>query len=347
MGIQPTVLCRKQAKSNPGGQEVGDCWIPGFNKVQVHFYKPSRFMSYLLPPQKDDIDLKNIFKESKCDLVHAHSPETAYYSHKLGLPTVFDDWEYWLEHANYMREYPLQPLRKKIMHSKPRQLYHIALGYYKRKRNRAVVKKLLKKVPVIVTNSFIEQKYRELGAKEIVWVPNVPLTYEKDYAFADKRQKFDRITTCYIGNMTMDESNLLRNTLGVRDLWRREDIGDLYVFEGKNYSPHLEIMRKVMECNFNLLFWRPLPAHRYYLQNKAFLASVVGVPTIITSTFAATINLLGDYALPANSLNEIPGIIKNYDYSKKYSLNPAHLWEFYEPKIKKVYESLLSGKKFE
>jgi hypothetical protein len=343
MGVEPIVLCRRRVNNAPVNQGVDDCWVPDFEKIEVYYYDSSRFMSYLWSPLKDDIGLKKLFKENKCDLVHAHSPETAYYAYKLGLPTIFDDWEYWLEHANYMREYPSQPLRTKLRHSSPRQIYHLALGYYKRKRNTAVVKKLIKQVPLIVTNSIIEQKYRELGAKDICWVPNVPTNYEKEYASAAKRKKMDKITTCYIGNITMDEKNLLRNTLGVRDLWNREEMGDLYVFEGKNYSPHLEVMRKVMECTFNLLFWRPLPVHRYYLQNKAFLASVVGVPTIISSSLEATINLLGDFALPVNCKEDIPKVIKNYDYSTKYAQNPAHIWEYYQPKIKKVYENALSG----
>jgi hypothetical protein len=76
---------------------------------------------------------------------------------------------------------------------------------------------------------------------------------------------------------------------------------------------------------------------------KAFLASVVGVPTIISSSLKATVNLLGDYALPVRSLSEIPEVIRNYDYSRKYTLNNTHLWEFYEPKIKTAYENLLGS----
>jgi hypothetical protein len=64
----------------------------------------------------------------------------------------------------------------------------------------------------------------------------------------------------------------------------------------------------------------------------------VGVPTIISSSLKATVRLLGEYALPVHSLEDIPKIIKTYDYSKKYRLNPAHLWEYYQPKIKAAYE---------
>ncbi len=343
MGIRPIVLCRISSRKEKTGYGASDIWLPNFDKSQTNYYKPSRLMSYLLPPLNDEIGLEKIYNKYKCDLVHAHSPETAYYSYKLGLPTIFDDWEYWLEHADYMWEYPLEPLLSRMKHvTKPRQIYYLALAFYKKKRIKKIVEELVQNIPLIVTNEELEQRYRELGASNIYSVPNVPMSYEREYALAVEKKKMDTITTCYIGNMTMDEKNFLRNTLGIRDLWNNQKIGKLYIFEGKNYVPHLEVLRKVRECHFNLLFWKPLPVHRFYLQNKAFLASVVGVPTIISSSLKATINLLGDFALPVNSLNEIPQIIKSHDYSREYSFNPAHLWEYHEAKIKAAYENVLN-----
>jgi hypothetical protein len=99
-------------------------------------------------------------------------------------------------------------------------------------------------------------------------------------------------------------------------------------------------LRLLRSFHFNLLFWKPIEVHKYYLQNKAFLASVVGVPTIVTSSLSATVNLLGEYALVVDQLEEIPTIIRNYDFSRKYSLREDHLWEFYESTIKKAYDKV-------
>jgi len=342
MGIQPIVFCRTLSQAERRIDAIHDIWIPDFSRIPIRYYKPSRLMTYLLPSIFDEIGLKSIYRKYNCDLVHAHSPDTAYYSYKLGLPTIFDDWEFWLEHLDYMTAHVSSSPEAKIKRDlKPRQIYHSALLYYKIRRVKNIVKDLIKHTSLIVTNKEVERKYREMGASSIYWIPNVPMRYEMEYALAVQKKKMDKITTCYIGNMTRDEKTFLRNTTGIRNLWCEEKLGGLYVFEGENRVPHLEVMRKVRECHFNLLFWKPLNIHRYYIQNKAFLASVVGVPTIISSSLKATVSLLGELALSVDSINEIPDIIRNYDYSKKYSFDPAHLWEYYESRIKRAYEDVL------
>ena len=329
MGIQPIIFVKKRAIEQ---WRAPSPWIPEMRKVPVEYYKRRRQVSYLLPTVYDQIGLRKIFQEYGCDLVHAHNIAAAYYSYRLGLPTLYDDWEYHYEYFDY---------KAKALGSGPRRAGSALLLYVRRKRAKKIVTELIRNLPVIVTNDEVEFRYRELGAKSVWCVPNVLLSYEKEYAFAVDVAKRDRITTCYAGNMSGDSGSILRNTSGVRKLWSEHDIGDLLVLEGKNYVPHLDVLRKLRECHFNLLYWKPLPVHRYFLQNKAFLASVVGVPTIISSSLKATIRLLGEYALPAHSLEDIPKVIETYDYSRKYYLNPAHIWEYYQPKIKVAYEEAL------
>jgi hypothetical protein len=335
MGIQPFVLCIKPDQNSKA--KNNGFVVPDADKVSIEYYKKSKLMFYSLPIIYDEIGLKKFFIENKCDLVHAHSPQTAYYSYKLGLPTVFDDWEYWLEFLNIFNG--VKSDSKVRMAVNPRSY----LLNTKRKKINKIVRDLIKNVPLIVTNEEVERKYRELGASSIVSVPNVPLKYERDYAFAVEKKKLDVTTTCYIASAGLDgdATNYLRNTGGIKELWEKENLGNLISFGGQNYVGHMELLRKIKECHFNLLFWKPLNEHRYYLQNKPFLASIVGVPTIISSSLKATIDLLGDYALPVNSINEIPELIRGYDYSKKYALNPAHLWEYYESRIKTAYEDTL------
>lgn len=333
MGFQPVIFARKEYRHNFKNKlENLHLWIPGIKKVPIEYYEGNRQLSYLLPSIYDKIGLKSVFKKYRCDLVHAHDVGPAYYSYRFGLPTLYDDWEYHYEYFDY------QP---KVLVARPGQCMHALLLEVARKRVKKIVRNLLRNLSVLVTNEEVEFRYRELGATSIRWVPNVPLSYEREYAFAVNVAKRDKITTCYIGSMSEDERTVLRNTFGVRKLWSEHDIGNLLVFEGKNYVPHLDVLRKIRECHFNLLYWKPLHAHRYYLQNKAFLASVVGVPTIISSSLKATIRLLGEYALPVNSLEDIPKIIKTHNYSRKYRLTPAHLLEYYQSKIKAAYEEAL------
>lgn len=331
MGMQPVILVKKEEYLiRKTGEKPPSPWIPDMKKVPVEYFEPNRSLSFLLPSFSDQIGLKKVFKKYRCDLVHAHGLVCAYYSYRTGLPTLFDDWEYFYEHYDYL------PILLS-MRVRPASFF----SYIRKIRAKKIVSELLRNLPVIVTNYEVELRYRELGATSIWWIPNVPLSYEREYAFAVNVKKRDRITTCYIGSMSKDESSILRNTSGVRRLWSENDIGDLWVFEGKNRVPHLDVLRKLRECHFNLLYWKPLPVHRYFIQNKAFLASAVGIPTIISSSLKATIRLLGEYALPVHSLEDILKVIKTHNYSRKYCLDPAHIWEFYQPKIIAAYEKTL------
>ena len=321
MDIQPVVFCREGTKY----ERKLTPWIPGMEKVPVEHYPRCRRLAYLFPAFSYKVQLKKIFNKHECDLVHAHNLAAAYYSYRQGLPTVFDDWEYHFEYFDHG-----------IV---PEGVASRFLCYVRRKRAKRLVLELIRNVPVIVTNAEVERRYRDLGATSIWWVPNVPLSFERKYAFAVDVEKREAITTCYIGNMTVDSKKKMRNTAGVRELWAKNDLGNLFVLEGENYLPHLEVLRVARECHFNLLFWKPLDVHKYYLQNKAFLASIVGVPTIISSSLKTTIELLGEYAIPVDTLKEIPEAIENH-LSKKYTLNPAHLWEYYGERIKDAYESV-------
>lgn len=222
MGIQPVVLCKR--RGTHGQEESPNPWIPDKDKVSVEYYKPNRQLSYLLPTLHDRIGLRKVFKEYKCDFVHAHNVFCAYYSHRLGLPTLFDDWEYY-EYFDY------HPPKTRITGAS--SAGSAFLAHLRRTRAKGIVRKLLQKLSIIVTNDLVESRYRELGAKRIWSVPNVPLSYEREYAFAANVKKRDRVTTCYVGSITRDEGTALRNTSGVRILWSEHDIGDLWYWKAK------------------------------------------------------------------------------------------------------------------
>ena len=138
--------------------------------------------------------------------------------------------------------------------------------------------------------------------------------------------------------MNIDNRMRLRNTSGLQELWKQNAMGELLVLEGENYVPHLEIYKILEFCHYNLLYWAPLNIHRYYLQNKPFLASVVGTPTIISDSLTATIELLGEFAIPVNSLEDVKEAVQSEQWKHKYSYpKPSHIFEHYSPKIKEAY----------
>jgi hypothetical protein len=314
-GIFPFLFTKETMRGNPYFVEK--------EKVPKKTFKISRKLAYLLSIRNDSVGLKKVFKDFDCDIVHAHGLECSYYSYKMGLPTVMDDWEFYYKYYNF------EPKQNPSIKS-------LALRFYRRRKAKSAVKELIKNVPVIVTNWNVQDFYENLGAKHVFVIPNVPLTVERDYAFKKEIDKVDTVTTAYIGNMTADNNTVLRNTSGISELWHKYDIGDLHIFEGENYVPHLDVLRILRKFHFNLLFWKPIPIHKYYLQNKAFLASVVGVPTIISDSLTATIDLLGEYALPVSRLEDIPEVIESYQ-ATDLPLYHEHLWEFYSSAMEKAY----------
>ena len=69
---------------------------------------------------------------------------------------------------------------------------------------------------------------------------------------------------------------------------------------------------------------------------QPFLASAVGVPTIISSSLTTTIDLLKEYAIVVDRLENIPDAIRNYEFPKLLPRS-EHFWEHYELGIQKLY----------
>ena len=320
MGFECAVYACKDA-------ETDNFWIPTTDKIPVYYFKRDRRLAYLIPALSDFLGLRSIFKELKCDLVHAHNLECAFYAFKTGLPVVFDDYEFHWIYYQFAREARANRLS-------------LPLRFYRNFAAKPVLRSMFKTVPFIVTNSTVAKEYERLEVESVGVVPNVPLRFERDYAFAVDVPKPRKTSSCYAGKLRQDSHTIMRNTSGLVELWKNHDLGDLYIYEGENYCNHLDLVRSIRSFHFNLLYWKPIEVHKYYLQNKAFLASAVGVPTIISSSLSATINLLGEYALVVDKLEDILDIIENYDYTKKYSLREDHLWEFYESAIKKAYDKV-------
>jgi len=327
MGVQPVIFVREKAAEGRSKLEGTNKWIPDVDKVVVETYKKSRAMAYLLPVPYDHLGLKRVMREHDCAFVHAHNLPCAYYSRRLGFPTLFNDWEY---HYSYY-DYEAPHLCSKW--SRP-------FRFYRRNISKNIVKKILP-FATIVTNKNVERRYRELGAEKIWTVPNVPSKFEIDFASKFSVEKRKQTTTCYVGEMSADSKIQLRNTSGIRELWMQNDLGELLVLEGENYIHHLQIFGILKSCHYNLLYWKPLNIHQYYLQNKAFLASVIGIPTIISESLTATIELLGDLAIPVNSLEDVKKVVQSELWKHNHSYpKPSHIFEYYSPKIREAYQRM-------
>ena len=340
-GENPVLLRRN-------GVEPPNCrhqvWIPDWDKVEVETYRRNRWADYMIPQRGDPLGIRKCFRDYGCDVVHAHNMEAAYYAVHSGLPVVFDDWEFYLKYLYY------RPL---IDVNNPTKHFHgllecnpagLPLKLLKRHRSTGVMEDLLKAVPVIVTNRCVKEAYEALGAHAF-FVPNVPLWLERVDALAEPVEKEPVTTTGYVGTITNDNRrNKLRNMEGIPELWRKHCLGKLVLFEGKNVVPHPQMLRRMARFHFNLLYWQPRSYHRYYLQNKAFLASAVGVPTIITSSLEDTVALLGEYALPVADMEEIPSVMQRWLESPgRLPVKPEQYWEHYSSEVEGAYRMAVAS----
>ena len=302
-------------------------WLPDLAKVKILTFEQHLLQLYRVPAWTDYLNLKKVFYENHCSLVHAHDPFSAYYSHVLGLPTIFDDWEHWINNSKYI---DISSSCKSFLSLLPVALANSRCG--------GVVKHLLKEVPTIVTNCNAQLDYERFSDNVVAVVPNVPLLFEREHTLKGTVEKPSVTTTSYVGCLAKDNW-ALRDTSGIVRLWHDKELGKLNILGGEHFLPHLEMLRELLGSHFNLLYWKPMADHKFYLQNKAFLASVLGISTIISSSLTATIDLLGDYALPVDSLSDIPRVLETADRTP-LAFNPRHVWEFYESQIYQTYKEV-------
>lgn len=309
---------------NQAAWEKGDFWIPDADQVPISTYVSDWHWFFLYPsPKKDHFGLLKAFDTLDCDVVHANDLWAARYSYSLGLPTVYDDWEYWYEYMDVAR--PSRGILGKFS------------TFIRKSNAKQEVLQLIENVPTIVTNKNVAAKYHALGGENVRVVPNVPLKFEHDYAFQVpvEKQSFGIV---YIGDLS-DEVWSLRDA---RDIVYCSFRDQIYQFSGETrLVSHLDLLRKVREFTFNLFWWKPHPLHKYYLNNKAFIASVLGIPTLISRSLTANIDLLGEYAIPIRHPAEIYHAVKNYE-PRELFLREDHFWEFYQEGLREAYKEAIN-----
>lgn len=317
--------------------------------------------------------LKNILRESRPDIVHAHNIIAAKMISEMGMPFVFDDHEYTSVYVRGLAE-PVNVqsstsmLRKAKSHfigSRMKKfawnalLKHRAIGLWTRWERELVSST----APMIVTTKRVskdlQSRYSNSNINRIFVVPNFPEQSETRNLV--KPEYHNSLSSSYAGGdwfySAIPRSH--RNLEGLTALFLDHDIGNL-VMIGVNsdsisskikymgFLPRNDMYNEMFKHSIGLMAFRKHWSHQFKSPNKAYEYAHAGLYVISTSSFSSVIEsfsgncgVFDDYADLASLLvyyKENPDELytkrlKSFEYARKNLI-----WENYEKNIFRAYQ---------
>ena len=254
--------------------------------------------------------LKNILRESRPDIVHAHNIIAAKMISEMGMPFVFDDHEYTSVYVRGLAE-PVNVqsstsmLRKAKSHfigSRMKKfawnalLKHRAIGLWTRWERELVSST----APMIVTTKRVskdlQSRYSNSNINRIFVVPNFPEQSETRNLV--KPEYHNSLSSSYAGGdwfySAIPRSH--RNLEGLTALFLDHDIGNL-VMIGVNsdsisskikymgFLPRNDMYNEMFKHSIGLMAFRKHWSHQFKSPNKAYEYAHAGLYVISTSSF--------------------------------------------------------------
>ncbi len=247
------------------------------------------------------------------DIVHAHNVIVAMFIHDLGVPTVYDDHEYWSQRSFLYRTKKLPrgfaswPLMLKIPHYEDM---------------------VLRKFPTLTINESIANDHRQ----RCPWVgvtPNVPrLVDVEGLPMPD-----DRNGIVYIGgDFKLSRFVPHRDMTGLRQYLKFDVVTGL---------PYRGMMERLTHYRVGLTPFRQHPFHRYCSSNKTYEYLHAGLQAVVTDSLFRPFTGC-PYVYPFHSYAELQTMIDNLpDESPEDIMHYArehYTWERFEPVIVKAYD---------
>jgi glycosyltransferase involved in cell wall biosynthesis len=307
--------------------------------------------------------IEKLVKQIRPDIIHSHNIGSAKMAFDLGLPTVFDDHEYFAMLTRVNAE------NLKIQHSQESQS---GLVKFKQKTRMSFIshqsisnwtkweKELVLSVPTITVSEQILQELQKLGdqkAKKIVVVPNFPLKDEL-VAFTEPR-KHEHLASVYAGGDSKHKKVTNRDISGLTDLFIENDIGNLTVigwetpesaekYKATGFLPRDKMFSEMIQHSIGLIPWKKHWSHPFLNPNKAYEYAHAGLFVMLTSDMKSVITTLGDNCLPFDDYDDLASKLAyfraNTDelYEKRlrtFNFARANLvWEQHERKILDTYK---------
>jgi glycosyltransferase involved in cell wall biosynthesis len=319
--------------------------------------------------------LKNVLRESKPDIVHAHNIRAAKMISELKIPFVFDDHEYTSVYVRGLAE------RVKV-HPTTRMLTKTESHFIGGQIRKAVLRFLLKHraisiwtkwerellslpVPIIVTTEKVavslRSRYPNGNIDRIFIVPNLPT--ESEAQSLPSPEYRDKLSSVYTGADGISSYNLRahRNLEGLIDIFLNYDIGDL-VMIGVNpnsvspsskikyweFLPRQRMYNEMFKHSIGLMAFKKHWSHQFKSPNKAYEYAHAGLYVMCTSSFSSVIDsfkgncdVFEDYNELASQLSyyrdNLEELYKKRLKSFEYARNNL-IWEKYEDNIFSAYK---------
>jgi hypothetical protein len=307
--------------------------------------------------------IKQLVKIIRPDIVHSHNIGSAKVSYDLGLPTVFDDHEYFrmlsLVNAENIKLHDSSQRYSGIN----RTIHSIKLGFISRRSISNWTKwerELVSSVPTITVSEQIAYELRKVRAgstKDIFVVPNFPLEVETT-EFREP-QFHEKLLCVYAGGDSKFKQATNRDISGLPNLFMSQDIGNLTIigwepvssekFKATGFLPRERMFHEMMNGSIGLIPWKRHWSHPFLNPNKAYEYAHAGLFVMVTSDLTSVLQTLGDNCLTFEDYDDLAlklqHLKSNMDelYRKRLNLfNYAKtnlIWEKYESNIMCAYNS--------
>jgi len=311
--------------------------------------------------------VRAILNEFRPDIVHAHNIAAAKMTSEFDFPFVYDDHEYWSQHAKLLVEIEQQNWNQQRDTNLSRFILNMFVTLRRALINRYCIrlwqkweKDIVSTHPTITVSSEIALALKAIGQTEKVFVvPNFPMANET--ADTKKPEFHERLSSVYAGG---DGHNILkypnRNIDGLTDLFAsgNNDIGSLTIigWNGKAISDNVRytgfLSRKAMyeemfKQSVGLLPWKRHWQHYFVSPNKPYEYAHAGLYVLCTSSFKEVRANLRDNCMTFEDYNDLASKLEYISsdmemlYQKRLKIFEfAHsnlTWEKNEEKIIRCY----------
>lgn len=264
--------------------------------------------------------IKKLVNQLRPDIVHAHNIGSAKISHDLGLPTVFDNHEYFAMlsqvNAENIKFQNIKNSGSRYVNFKEK----IKLSFISRQSISNWTKwekELVLSVPTITVSEQIAQELQKFSnerTKKIVVIPNFPLQEEQTSITVP--QKHGQLSSVYAGGDSKHKKVTNRDISGLTDLFIHNDVGNLTIigwaepetakkFKATGFLPRDEMFSEMINHSIGLIPWKKHWSHPFLNPNKAYEYSHAGLFVMLTSDMQSVITILGDNCLPFDDYDDL------------------------------------------
>jgi glycosyltransferase involved in cell wall biosynthesis len=309
--------------------------------------------------------IQRILDDFKPDIIHAHNVAAAKLVSDFDFPFVYDDHEYWSQHAKLLVEIEHEARVRRRRTSLARFIVNMPIMLRRSLINRYCVRlwtswerDIVSAQPTITVSHGIAKDLRKIGKTNNVFVvPNFPLEEEtSDIPI----QKHARLSSVYAGKDGPGSVRYPhRNIDGLVELFAtRTKIGSLSIIgwtdvqrsDNVHYTGYLprKNMFSEMACHsIGLLPWKKHWQHEFVSPNKAYEYAHAGLQVLCTSSLKEVRTNLGnncltfdDYEDMAAALESLSGDMEEVYQKRRRTLSFARtnlLWEKFEGAILHAY----------